>query len=92
MRGLTDLGTPPAPPPRRVAKATGATVVLTLADMEGNEAFDPANLGSAEEVTGGARGGGGGGWHWGTRASNSWASPVWGAKGCAVPGESEGCG
>ena len=35
---------------RRVAKATGANRVMTLADMEGNETFDPANLGSAEEV------------------------------------------
>ena len=35
---------------RRVAKATGATVVTTLADMEGNETFDASNLGSAEEV------------------------------------------
>lgn len=43
---------------RRVAKATGATLVSTLADMEGNETFDPANLGQAEEVggdSGGAR-------------------------------------
>lgn len=36
---------------RRVAKATGATIVGTLADMEGNETFDPVNLGTAEEVT-----------------------------------------
>lgn len=35
---------------KRIAKATGATVVLTLADMDGNETFDPAHLGSAEEV------------------------------------------
>lgn len=35
---------------KRVAKATGATVVLTLADMEGNETFDAAFLGSADEV------------------------------------------
>jgi hypothetical protein len=35
---------------RRIAKATGATVVLTLADMEGNETFDPSVLGQAEEV------------------------------------------
>jgi hypothetical protein len=35
---------------RRIAKATGATVVTTLADMEGNETFDPACLGAAEEV------------------------------------------
>jgi T-complex protein 1 subunit alpha len=33
-----------------VAKATGATVVTTLADMDGNETFDAGNLGSAEEV------------------------------------------
>eukprot|EP00877_Chromochloris_zofingiensis_P001895 jgi/Chrzof1/11706/Cz06g06090.t1 len=36
---------------KRVAKATGATIVGTLADMEGNETFDPVNLGTAEEVT-----------------------------------------
>ena len=35
---------------RRVAKATGGSIVMTLADMEGNETFDPANLGSAEAV------------------------------------------
>jgi hypothetical protein len=35
---------------RRVAKATGASVVLTLADADGGEAFDPACLGSADEV------------------------------------------
>lgn len=35
---------------RRVAKATGATVVLTLADMEGGETFDAACLGTAQEV------------------------------------------
>jgi T-complex protein 1 subunit alpha len=35
---------------RRVARATGATVVMTLADMEGDETFDPANLGAAAEV------------------------------------------
>ena len=44
----------PAPalplPRRRVAKATGGSIVMTLADMEGNETFDPANLGSAEAV------------------------------------------
>ena len=36
--------------PRRIAKATGATVVLTLADIEGNETFDASSLGTAEEV------------------------------------------
>lgn len=35
---------------RRVARATGATIVSTLADMEGAETFDAANLGSADEV------------------------------------------
>jgi len=36
---------------RRIAKATGATMVLTLADMDGNESFDPSLLGAAEEVS-----------------------------------------
>lgn len=35
---------------RRIAKATGATIVTTLADMEGNESFDPEVLGEADEV------------------------------------------
>ncbi|CAF2128217.1 unnamed protein product [Brassica napus] len=35
---------------RHVAKATGATLVTTFADMEGEETFDPAHLGSADEV------------------------------------------
>lgn len=35
---------------RHVAKATGATQVLTFADMEGGESFDPSFLGSADEV------------------------------------------
>jgi T-complex protein 1 subunit alpha len=35
---------------KRIAKATGGQVVGTLADMEGNEAFDPAMLGVAEKV------------------------------------------
>jgi T-complex protein 1 subunit alpha len=35
---------------RRIAKATGGRVVLTMADMEGDEGFDPANLGQAREV------------------------------------------
>ncbi|KAK0938641.1 chaperonin-containing T-complex alpha subunit Cct1 [Friedmanniomyces endolithicus] len=35
---------------RRIAKATGASMVSTLADMNGDEAFDPKNLGQAEEV------------------------------------------
>jgi len=36
---------------RRLANATGGSVVLTLADMEGEESFDPACLGSATCVT-----------------------------------------
>ncbi|OIT40091.1 PREDICTED: T-complex protein 1 subunit alpha [Nicotiana attenuata] len=35
---------------RHVAKATGATVVSTFADMEGEETFEPSLLGHAEEV------------------------------------------
>ena len=35
---------------RRIASATGATVVSSLADMEGNETFDASNLGRADEV------------------------------------------
>src|ERR1700761_2312236 len=34
---------------RRIAKATGATMVSTLADLNGDEVFDPKNLGHAEE-------------------------------------------
>ena len=35
---------------RRIAKATGAQMVSTLADLNGDEVFDKANLGQAEEV------------------------------------------
>jgi len=35
---------------RRLAKCTGAEIVLTMATMEGDEEFDPKLLGSAEEV------------------------------------------
>lgn len=35
---------------RHIAKFTGATVVLTLADADGGEAFDSSMLGTAEEV------------------------------------------
>lgn len=35
---------------RHIAKASGATMALTFADMEGGEAFDSTFLGSAEEV------------------------------------------
>lgn len=35
---------------RRIAKATGATLLTTFADMDGEESFSPDNLGSAEEV------------------------------------------
>ncbi|AET04388.1 putative T-complex protein 1, alpha subunit [Medicago truncatula] len=35
---------------RHVAKATGATLVSTFADMEGEETFEPSFLGTADEV------------------------------------------
>ncbi|EEH60454.1 uncharacterized protein MICPUCDRAFT_46385 [Micromonas pusilla CCMP1545] len=35
---------------RRVAKASGAQILLTLADMDGNETFDPECLGTCGEV------------------------------------------
>lgn len=34
----------------RIAKLTGGSVCLTLATLEGDEKFDPANLGSCDEV------------------------------------------
>lgn len=30
---------------KRIAKATGGSVVVTMADLEGDEVFDAANLG-----------------------------------------------
>jgi T-complex protein 1 subunit alpha len=36
---------------KRIAKATGGQVVLTLADMDGEETFDPATLGEAAQVS-----------------------------------------
>merc|ERR1719326_360654 len=35
---------------RRIAKLTGATMMITLADMDGNETFAPEMLGTADEV------------------------------------------
>merc|ERR1719261_1695218 len=35
---------------RRIAKLTGATLMITMADMEGNESFTPEMLGTADEV------------------------------------------
>jgi len=35
---------------KRLARACGASIVVTLADLDGNETFDPACLGEAEEV------------------------------------------
>lgn len=35
---------------RRVAKSTGATVITTLADMDGSESFDASSLGACDEV------------------------------------------
>jgi len=36
---------------RRIAKATGATLVSSLANLEGDETFEASSLGSAEEVS-----------------------------------------
>lgn len=36
---------------RRIAKLTGGTMLITMADMEGNESFDASMLGVADEVT-----------------------------------------
>ncbi|KAJ1401491.1 chaperonin Cpn60/TCP-1 family [Ochromonadaceae sp. CCMP2298] len=35
---------------KRIAKATGGTVVVTMADLEGNEVFEASNLGECETV------------------------------------------
>lgn len=35
---------------KRVARATGATLVVSLANLEGEESFDPSLLGTAESV------------------------------------------
>merc|ERR1719486_1621138 len=35
---------------RRIAKLTGGTMMITFADMEGNESFTPEMLGTADEV------------------------------------------
>ena len=35
---------------RRIAKLTGGTLMITFADMEGNESFPPEMLGTADEV------------------------------------------
>ena len=35
---------------RRIASSSGATVLVSLADAEGNESFDPANLGECKRV------------------------------------------
>eukprot|EP01100_Stratorugosa_tubuloviscum_P003862 TRINITY_DN193_c0_g3_i1.p1 TRINITY_DN193_c0_g3~~TRINITY_DN193_c0_g3_i1.p1 ORF type:complete len:552 (+),score=310.27 TRINITY_DN193_c0_g3_i1:167-1822(+) len=36
---------------RKIAQATGATLLLSLSNLEGEESFDAANLGSAEEIS-----------------------------------------
>ncbi|KAL1864207.1 chaperonin-containing T-complex alpha subunit Cct1 [Diaporthe australafricana] len=36
---------------RRIARATGATMLSTLSDLNGDERFDPSYLGHAEEVS-----------------------------------------
>ena len=36
---------------RRIAKATGAQLLATLSDINGNEVFEPASLGYADEIS-----------------------------------------
>ncbi len=36
---------------KRIAKATGAKIVVTMADMEGDEGFEASNLGSCASVS-----------------------------------------
>ncbi len=36
---------------KRLAACTGGQILLTLADLEGGESFDPVSLGEAESVT-----------------------------------------
>lgn len=36
---------------KRIGKCTGARLILTMADMEGEEVFEASNLGNADEVT-----------------------------------------
>jgi len=36
---------------RRIAKSTGGSVITALSNLEGEEIFDPASLGTAEEVS-----------------------------------------
>ncbi len=42
---------PPLIPSQRIAKATGATVVLSLAEADGGSEFSPTYLGRAESVS-----------------------------------------
>ena len=35
---------------RRLAKCTGGNIILSLANMEGDEAFDPKDLGHADAI------------------------------------------
>ena len=35
---------------RKIAKCSGATVVSTLSNLDGDETFDPSNLGFAKKV------------------------------------------
>ena len=36
---------------RRIAKATGGSIVVTMSDIDGNEVFDEANLGECDQVS-----------------------------------------
>lgn len=36
---------------KRIAKATGASLITTLSNLEGEESFDEKQLGEAEEIS-----------------------------------------
>ena len=70
---------------RRIAAATGGTLLPNLADLEGGETFDAAHLGRAEEVS--EEKVGDGTWHWNalypkSMVSLSWVWPWAGCVGC----------
>jgi T-complex protein 1 subunit alpha len=66
---------------RRIAAATGGTLLPNLADLEGGETFDAAHLGRAEEVS--EEKVGDGTWYWNALYAESMVSFVVGvAMGC----------
>jgi T-complex protein 1 subunit alpha len=82
---------------RRVARATGATLVTSLADEEGGEGFDAACLGSADEVVEECIAGddvlvvrGGGGGSGGGAGGEAAAAGANGGDGAAAPAAGDG--